>query len=89
MNRISKSAAAAVIAVSAGTLLAMAGPASAAPHRAEVNYCMPYDQGATDCHRVPGSLFLNSQDDGPNSPANPGDGGSTWYGRSASEYGGS
>jgi hypothetical protein len=49
MNRISKSAAAAVIAVSAGTLLVMAEPASAAPRRAEVNYCMSYDQGATDC----------------------------------------
>jgi hypothetical protein len=49
MNRIFKSAAAAVIAVSAGTLLAMAEPASAAPHRAEVNYCMSYNQGATDC----------------------------------------
>lgn len=49
MNRIAKSAAAAVIAASAGTLLVMAEPASAAPHRAEVNYCMSYDQGATDC----------------------------------------
>jgi basic membrane lipoprotein Med (substrate-binding protein (PBP1-ABC) superfamily) len=49
MNRISKSAAAAMIAISAGTLLVMAEPASAAPHHAEVNYCMSYDGGATDC----------------------------------------
>jgi hypothetical protein len=89
MNKISKSAAAAVIAVSAGTLLVMAEPALAAPHRAEVNYCMSYDQGATDCHRVPRSFFLNSHDDGPNSPTNPGSGGTMWNGRSASEYGGS
>jgi hypothetical protein len=40
-------------------------------------------------HRVPGSYFLNSHDDGPNSPSNPGAGGMTWNGRSASEYGGS
>jgi hypothetical protein len=40
-------------------------------------------------HRVPGSFFLNSHDDGPNSPSNPGAGGTTWDGRSASEYGGS
>jgi predicted membrane-bound mannosyltransferase len=49
MNRIFKSAAAGLIAVTAGMLLVMAEPASAAPHHAEVNYCMSYDQGATDC----------------------------------------
>jgi hypothetical protein len=40
-------------------------------------------------HRAPGSFFLHSHDDGPNSPTNPGAGGTTWNGRSASEYGGS
>ena len=40
-------------------------------------------------HRVPGSFFLNSHDDGPNAPTNPGAGGTMWNGRSASEYGGS
>ena len=40
-------------------------------------------------HRVPGSFFVNSPDDGPNSPSNPGAGGTMWNGRSASEYGGS
>ena len=49
MSKIYKTAAAATMAVSAATLLVMAEPASAAPHRAEVNYCMSYDQGATDC----------------------------------------
>jgi len=82
-------AAGAAMAVSAVTLLMIAEPASAAPHRAEVNYSMSYDQGATDCHRVPRSFFLNSRDDGPNSPTNPGSGGTMWNGRSASEYGGS
>ena len=48
MSKIYKTAAAAM-AVSAATLLVMAGPASAAPHRAAVDYCMSYDQGATDC----------------------------------------
>jgi hypothetical protein len=35
------------------------------------------------------SVFLHSHDDGPNSPSNPGAGGTRWNGRSASEYGGS
>jgi hypothetical protein len=39
---------------------------------------------------IPRSAFLDSHDDGPNSPTNPGAGGMTmWNGRSASEYGGS
>jgi hypothetical protein len=38
---------------------------------------------------TPSSAFVNSRDDGPNSPNNPGAGGMTWEGRSASEYGGS
>ena len=49
MSKIYKTAAAAAMAVSAVTLLVMAEPASAAPHRAAVDYCMSYDQGATDC----------------------------------------
>jgi hypothetical protein len=49
MIKIYKTAAAAAIAVSAATLLVMAEPASAAPHRAPVNYCMSYENGANDC----------------------------------------
>jgi hypothetical protein len=49
MSKIYKTAAAAAMAVSAATLFVMAEPASAASHRAAVNYCMSYDQGATDC----------------------------------------
>jgi hypothetical protein len=49
MIKTYKTAAAAAIAVSAATLLVMAEPASAARHRPAVNYCMSYDQGATDC----------------------------------------
>ena len=48
MSKIYKTAAAAMV-VSAATLFVMAEPASAAPHRAAVDYCMSYDQGATDC----------------------------------------
>ena len=48
MSKIHRMAAGAAMAVSAVTLLMIAEPASAAPHRAEVNYCMSYDQGATD-----------------------------------------
>ena len=49
MRKIYKTAAAAAMAVSAAALLTMAAPASAAPHRAAVNYCMSYNDGANDC----------------------------------------
>lgn len=49
MKAFYKTAAAAAVAVSAATLFVMAEPASAAPHSAPVNYCMSYDDGATDC----------------------------------------
>jgi hypothetical protein len=49
MSKIYKTAAAAAIAVSAATLLVMAEPASAASHRAAVNYCLQYSYGGTDC----------------------------------------
>lgn len=48
MSKIYKTAAAAMV-VSAATLFVMADPASAAPHRVAVDYCMSYNQGATDC----------------------------------------
>jgi hypothetical protein len=44
-----KTAAAAAVVVSTATLLVMAEPASAAPRSAAVEYCMSYDDGATDC----------------------------------------
>ena len=48
MSMIYRVAAAAVIAVSAATLLVMVEPASAAPHRASVGYCMSFE-GGNDC----------------------------------------
>jgi len=41
--------AAAAMAVSAATLLMLTGPASAAPHRAAVDYCLAYYEGGIDC----------------------------------------
>jgi uncharacterized membrane protein len=52
MSKIYKTAAGAAMAVSAVTVLAMAAPASAAPHRAAVDYCLSYDEGGTDCSFV-------------------------------------
>lgn len=52
MSKIRKMAAAAAMAVSAATLLMIAEPASAAPHRAAVNYCLSYGEGGTDCSFV-------------------------------------
>jgi Protein of unknown function (DUF3551) len=49
MSKIYKTAAAAAMAVSAATLLVMAAPASAAPHRAAVGYCLQYGYGGSDC----------------------------------------
>jgi hypothetical protein len=49
MSKIQKMAAAAAIAVSAATLLMIAEPATAAPQRAAVNYCLAYGEGGTDC----------------------------------------
>lgn len=49
MSKIRKMAAGAAMAVSAATLLMIAEPASAAPHRAAVNYCLQYGEGGTDC----------------------------------------
>jgi len=49
MNRIYKMAAGVAMAVSAATLLVMVEPASAAPQRAAVNYCLSYGEGGTDC----------------------------------------
>jgi hypothetical protein len=49
MSQIRKMAAAAAMAVSAATLLMIAQPASAAPHRADVSYCLSYGEGGTDC----------------------------------------
>jgi hypothetical protein len=50
MSKIYKTAAAAAIAISAATSLAMVlvDPASAAPRRAAVNYCMEFE-GGSDC----------------------------------------
>ena len=49
MSKIRKMAAGAAMAVSAATLLMIADPASAAPQRAAVNYCLQYGYGGTDC----------------------------------------
>jgi Protein of unknown function (DUF3551) len=58
MSKIHKMAAGVAMAVSAVTLLMIAEPASAAPHRAAVNsaphrpainYCLSYNEGGTDC----------------------------------------
>jgi hypothetical protein len=49
MIKIYKTAVAAAIAVSAAMLPVLAEPASAAPQRAPVNYCMSYENGANDC----------------------------------------
>jgi hypothetical protein len=49
MSKIYKTAAVAAIAVPAATLLERAEPASAAPHRAAVDYCLQYSYGGTDC----------------------------------------
>jgi Protein of unknown function (DUF3551) len=49
MSKLHKMAAATAIAVSAATLLMMAEPVSAAPHRAAVEYCLQYGYGGTDC----------------------------------------
>jgi Protein of unknown function (DUF3551) len=49
MSKIHKMAAGVAMAVSAVTLLMIAEPASAAPHRPAVNYCLSYDEGGTDC----------------------------------------
>jgi hypothetical protein len=37
------------MAVATATLLMMAAPASAAPHRSAVDYCLQYGEGGTDC----------------------------------------
>jgi hypothetical protein len=37
------------MAVSAVTLLTMVEPASAAPQRPTVDYCLAYNEGGTDC----------------------------------------
>lgn len=52
MNRIYRLASGAAMAVSAATLLMMVEPASAAPHRAPVDYCLAYGEGGTDCSFV-------------------------------------
>jgi hypothetical protein len=49
MNKIYRMASGVAMAVSAATLLMMAQPASAAPHRAAVDYCLAYGYGGTDC----------------------------------------
>ena len=49
MSKIHGMAAGAAMAVSALTLLMMAEPASAAPHRAAADYCLSYGEGGTDC----------------------------------------
>ena len=49
MSKIRKVAAAAAMAVSAATLLMIAEPVSAAPHRDAVDYCLQYGYGGTDC----------------------------------------
>jgi hypothetical protein len=49
MSKIYRAAAGAAMAVSAATFLVMAAPASAAPHRAAVDYCLSYNEGGTDC----------------------------------------
>jgi Protein of unknown function (DUF3551) len=48
MSKIHRMAAAAAMAVSAVTLLVIAEPASAAPHRPAVDYCLSGEEG-TDC----------------------------------------
>jgi len=49
MSKIHRMAAGAAMAISAVTLLMIAEPASAAPHRPAVDYCLAYDEGGTDC----------------------------------------
>jgi hypothetical protein len=49
MSKIHRMAAGAAMAVSAVTLLMIAEPALAAPHRPAVDYCLAYDEGGTDC----------------------------------------
>jgi hypothetical protein len=49
MSKLHKMAAGAAIAASAATLLMMAEPVSAAPHRDAVDYCLQYGYGGTDC----------------------------------------
>ncbi|WP_454623998.1 DUF3551 domain-containing protein [Bradyrhizobium cenepequi] len=48
MSRIRSVAAGAAMAVSAVTFLMITEPASAAPHRPAVDYCLSYE-GGTDC----------------------------------------
>jgi Protein of unknown function (DUF3551) len=48
MSKIHGMAAGAAMAVSAVTLLMIAEPASAAPHRPAVNYCLSFE-GGNDC----------------------------------------
>jgi hypothetical protein len=50
MSKIHKVAAGTAMAVSALTLLMIAEPASAAPHRPAVDYCLAYNEGGTDCN---------------------------------------
>jgi uncharacterized protein DUF3551 len=52
MSKIYKSAVAAAMAVSATTFLVITAPASAAPQRSAVDYCLSYDYGGTDCSFV-------------------------------------
>jgi hypothetical protein len=49
MSKIYRMASGVAVAMSAATLLMMAEPASAAPHRAAAEYCLAYGYGGTDC----------------------------------------